>query len=138
MRYHILTIVLALIVSGCTSTKMALTEVDNKYINKSLDEFVLKHGVPFNAYELQDDSFMYDWSSGIDSLRMPETINHSGSINEFGFYAGTSRISGGGSWDLECVLRILTDKQKKIKSISIQKDTWGHWETSRCHEIFGK
>jgi hypothetical protein len=124
-------------ITACTTSQMAIQSLGDRYGDKHLDAFVLDYGAPHSAYEMQDGSVVYDWSSGIDSVSIPKTVEHTGSINKFGFYSGTSTVHGGGAMKLVCALKIITDKDKLVSQIRIVRDTWGHWETSRCNEIFG-
>ncbi len=111
--------------------------IAGKYSGQHLDKFVMDHGAPYSAYKMDNGSTIYQWSSGIDSVSIPQTVSHSGYVSPYGTISGTSTVHGGGSMRLECALKIVTDKRKVISQINIVKDTIGRWETSRCHEIFG-
>jgi hypothetical protein len=132
-----LLVLLVLGLTACTSSQMAVQSLGEQYGRQHLDKFVVDHGAPYSAYETAKGGIIYEWSSGIDSVSMPQTINHTGTINQFGMYSGTSTVNGGGAMKLECAIKIITDKDKIIREIRIERDSMGHWEMSRCNEIFG-
>lgn len=59
-------------ITACTTSQMAIQSLGDRYGDKHLDAFVLDYGAPHSAYEMQDGSVVYDWSSGIDSVSIPK------------------------------------------------------------------
>jgi len=74
----ILAVVLGLLVGGCTTTNQAMLRANNTFVGKNVDEFVLKHGIPYRKHQLNSGDFIYVWNSGIISYAMPATTTVTG------------------------------------------------------------
>ena len=130
------TVCILIVLLGCTTTDMALQKLSDRYMNRSADDFFIDNGPPMNAYALREGGSIYVWSSGRRQVALPATTTYSGTATPYGSFRGTSQSTGGGTLDLECEVKIVTDRNNNIQSISITQDTWGWWETSRCNEYF--
>lgn len=127
--------IMILLFYGCTTTNQAMTRANNTFIGKNIDEFVLKHGIPYTKYQLNSGELIYRWNSGIISYTMPTTTSITGSATSSGYNA-TATTYGGGQIDVSCEVEIYTTADGKIISIKPIRDTIGNWTTSRCSEIF--
>jgi len=129
-------IIAIFILSGCTTTEEAMLRANNEFVGKNIDDFVLKHGIPYAKHQLNNGEYVYAWSSGVISYDMPATTTMSGTVSPYGYYSGTAMTTGGGSINVWCEVQIHTTAEGKILSIKPLRDTWGKWTTSRCSEIF--
>lgn len=123
---------------GCTSTEQAMRRANARFVGRSIDEFVLEHGIPYAKHQLNNGGYIYAWNSGVISYNMPETTIVTGQIDPLVFYSRSPTTTGGGSIDICCEVQIHTSAEGKILSIKPIRDTWGRWTTSRCSEIFKK
>ena len=131
----ITSILMILLVYGCTTTNQAMLRANNTFVGKNIDEFVLTHGIPYRKYQLNSGDFIYIWSSGVISYTMPTTTSVTGSSTPYGYNA-TAITQGGEKINVFCEVQIHTTSEGKIISIKPIKDTLGNWTTSRCSEIF--
>lgn len=133
--FSIATLFTTIILGACTTTQMAADAMQARFVGKSMDSFVVEHGPPLSEYQMEDGGFLYEWSSGIrKTINLPATTSYSGVTNPYS-YSGVGQTIGGGPIEMECRLRIVTDKHKIIKDFTITKDSIGAWETSRCNEV---
>ena len=142
---------LVLLINGCATTQQTIAKVNNKYVGKNMDQFILENGMPQQKYKLNDNSYMYTWNSGTKSFVMPTTTSYSGtstahanvrntgygsvSGSAYGSSQGTATTYGGNTFNLECVIRLHATKDGNILSIKELKDSLGVWEASRCAEV---
>ena len=131
----ITSILMILLVYGCTTTNQSMIRANNSFVGKNIDEFVLKHGIPYRKHQLNSGDFIYVWNSGIISYSMPATTSVTGTRTPYG-YSATATTHGGGEIKVFCEVQILTTPEGKIISIKPIRDTIGRWTTSRCSEIF--
>lgn len=136
MKNTILSLCVAMAFCGCSTTQQATTRLTADYVGKSLDSFVLDHGIPHSKYQLDDGGFVYVWSSGVIVVQMPTTTTVSGTVSPYGTYSSHATTSGGGQIEVFCEIQIQTDPNNIIRSLKPIKDTIGNWELSRCAEIF--
>ena len=129
-------ILILLLFMGCTTTEQAMQRVNSRFVGRNIDEFVLKHGIPYAKHQLNNGDFIYAWSSGIISYYMPTTTTMSGHVSPYSYYSGSAMTTGGGSIDVCCEVQIHTAADGTILSIKPLIDTLGRWTTSRCSEIF--
>ena len=136
MKYTIILLCVSIILSGCSTTQQATTRLTTDYAGKSLDAFVIDHGIPHTKYQLDDGGFIYVWNSGVIVYNMPTTTTMSGTVSPYATYSGHATTSGGGQINVYCEIQIQTDPNNIIRSLRPIKDTIGNWELSRCAEIF--
>lgn len=112
-RYKLLSSVAVVLptalLSACGTQTTANRIIQSHYIGKHTDSFFTDHGPARQSQDLASGDKVYIWSSGIDS------------------YSGIS---------VECRVKIQADENHSITGISVQGDSVGKWEWSRCHEIF--
>jgi len=132
----ILFLVFFVLVSACVSTQKVADKIGYRYIGQNLDLFVRENGIPYSKYQMSGGGYIYAWNSGVVALKMPATTSFSGNVSSTGYVNGTATTTGGGTWNLYCEIRIQTDRNNTVNSITIINDTWGRWTTSRCHEVF--
>jgi hypothetical protein len=113
-RNSLKTISLAFLLSGCVSSQVVVEKLNNKYVGKNFDEFVINYGSPLQKFILSSGDIVYTWSS-----------------------ASSTTISGG-KINLFCEAQFITSPNGIIKEVTILKDTIGNWTTSMCHEFFYK
>lgn len=99
------------ILAGCGSTQQATEQAKSKWIGRSADEFFRSNGPPKRDYAMAAGGKVYSW----ETLAQP---------------SGTRT-------QLVCSADIVTDARSTITEIRMREDTIGHWNTSRCSEIFG-
>lgn len=109
-------ILIILLVYGCTTTNQAMLRANNTFVSKNIDEFVLKHGIPYRKHQLNNGDFIYVWNSGIISYTMPSTTSITGTATPYG-YTATATTYGGGKLDVFCEVQIHTTAEGKIISI---------------------
>lgn len=137
MAKFFLCLFLIIALCGCTSTKTVMSRVNAQYIGRDFDEFVLKHGIPGEKYEMKNGDTIYNWTSEVYSVRTPATTSLNGYKSSLtGQYYGTAITHGGYTTEYFCKLRIQVSADGKIVSIRALKDTWGKWAMSRCSECF--
>ena len=124
------------LLAACASTKDAAAVLDSRYVGKNLDEFVIRHGAPFQRHNLNSGDVMYSWSSGVTSYQMPSTTTVQGTRTPTGF-SGTATTIPGGTVSTFCEVQIVTTSTGMVKSIRPVRDTLGNWALSRCAEVFG-
>ena len=101
---------IAAITVACGSTQQAAETVRSSWTGKPADEFFVKHGPPKRTHTLANGGKVYLW----ETVAMP---------------SGTSK-------QIACTADIVTDPKGLITSIKLQEDTIGHWNLSRCSEVF--
>jgi hypothetical protein len=116
---------------------MATETLYKRYLGQHFDNFVIDNGMPYSEYKLKNGAKLYRWNSKSESISMPTRIEHSGNHDYSGHYSSTSKIYEGGGMKLECALNIIVDNNMLIQEITITNDTLGHWEMSKCNEVFG-
>ncbi len=121
--------------SGCATTAEGMRKLDF-YIGKNADHFFKNYGMPVASYQFQDQSRVYRWSSGTLNYQMPAFTTINGSTSPTGNFQASATTTGGGSFDVECVVDVHTDQNNLIQFIRPVKDTLGRWVTSRCAEVF--
>lgn len=126
---------------GCT-TQATVDSLNNKYIGKNLDQFIINNGSPYQKYRLNSGNYIYTWNSGTKLFALPTTTTYSGNASAYrygntiqGNYSGSSTTYGGGAAALTCTLQLHTNKRGKIISIRAMNDTLGVWKVSRCAEV---
>jgi len=118
--------------SACTTTQQANEALETKFIGQSTDNFFLQYGPPSSSYQMNDGRMMYQWSERPRHYAMPSTST----VNVYGNTAFVNTTPGG-TMTVQCEVRIVS-RNGKIEQILASSDSWGMWETSRCHEVFGK
>jgi hypothetical protein len=108
---RIASLLMALALAGCGSTQQAAQSAQSKWLGKSVDEFFSKNGPPKRQFVTATGGVIYTW----ETLAMP---------------SGTRT-------QLVCSADIVSDSGRTIREIRLQEDSIGHWNTSRCAEIFG-
>lgn len=98
------------LLAGCGSTQQAAESMRGRWIGQSADVFFAEHGPPLRDYKMGDGAKVYSWE--------------------------TQALPSGTSTKLVCSADIVTDPRNVIVEIKPQKDTIGHWNLSRCTEIF--
>jgi len=126
-------LVLSFACAACVSTQSVVNRFGQKWVGQNFDDFVLRYGMPYRKFELNNGSIAYVWNSGISSVSMPVTAT----TNIYGNTAYT-QIHGGGSIRTYCEVQLITDQTGVIRQVNILKDTIGLWATSRCHEVLKK
>lgn len=97
---------------GCGSTQQATERAKSKWVGRSADDFFRENGPPKRDYAMAGGGKVYSW----DTQAQP---------------SGTRTL-------LVCSADIVTDARSTITEIRMREDTIGHWNTSRCSEIFGQ
>jgi hypothetical protein len=128
-----ITCALAPTLAACSTTQQAM-QIASAYYGLPVDGFFRMYGMPVDAYEFDDGSRVYRWSSGRQSVYMPAITSYSGSVNSFGMVSGTSSTVGGVSLESECLLDLYTDKDKKIVEIKPLRDVGGIF-LSICYKV---
>lgn len=129
-----LAVVLLLALAGCTTTQQANKVLETRFKGSSADSFFLAYGPPSSSYKLNSGGgTLYTWSEQAKNYTMPMRAN----TTMYGNQAYTT-FSGGGSYSVQCSLKIAVDAGGTIQTIDVLSDTMGDWELSRCHEVFGK
>jgi hypothetical protein len=127
--------VLAMLLVACSTTEQANETMVAKFKGTKADSFFIKYGPPAQGYRTSDGQTIYIWAEQQKNYYMPPsaytTINYIGTTA----YATTNFI-GGGTMEVQCQVKILANKRGIIEEIEAHRDTWGDWETSRCHELF--
>jgi hypothetical protein len=118
--------------SGCTTTEQANEVLATKFVGQSTDSFFLQYGPPSGSHQLNDGRVIYQWEERPRHYTRPSTSTAK-------VYGSTTYITTtpGATFDVQCQVRIIA-KDGKVQEILSSRDTWGEWQTSRCHEIFGK
>lgn len=123
--------------SGCNSTEQANAVLAQKYQGTQVDAFFLKFGPPVRSFRTQAGDTIYIWAEEPKNYFVPPTANTT--VNNYGTTSyATTNFYGGGSYNVQCQLKVIVDRRGKIKEIVAHKDTVGDWDLSRCHEVFGK
>jgi len=125
---------LCLLLAGCVTTQNVRDGFFPLWTNRDFDEFIMEYGAPSSSFNLQNGSTVYKWSSGVVVLNKPVTTTRTVQDSGNGTKSYTSQTSGGDK-ELECTMEILVDRNNKIKSMKITKDTNGQWSISRCSEV---
>lgn len=94
----------------------------------SMQEFILRNGVPQVQQKLPDGTTMMEWT---DTHGVADT---GGLIQQLVGAAGEVEVQGG-SYQLVCRLRFIVTKDGKIASVAVVKDTPGRRGLSRCAEV---
>lgn len=108
--WKVFSALIALGLAGCGSTQQAADSMRGKWIGQPADAFFAQHGPPLRDYKMATGAKVYSWE--------------------------TQALPSGTSTRLVCSADIVTDPRNMIVEIKPQKDTIGHWNTSRCTEIF--
>jgi hypothetical protein len=96
--------------AGCGSTQTANEAARSKWLGRSADQFFATHGPPRRQHAMANGGQVYLW----DSTAMP---------------------SGTGI-QIFCSADIVTDRAGAIAEIRLKEDSIGHWNLSRCTELF--
>lgn len=99
----------SVVLSGCGSTQQATDAARSQWIGRSADEFFAKNGPPRRQYNGASGK-VYGW----ETVAMP-----SGTMTQ-----------------IVCSADIVTDARGTISEIRLLEDSIGHWNTSRCTEVF--
>jgi hypothetical protein len=100
----------ALLLAGCGSTQQASEHAKSKWIGRNADDFFRENGPPKRDYAMAAGGKVYSW----------ETVS----------------LPSGTRIQLICSADIVTDARSAITEIRMREDSIGHWNTSRCSEIF--
>lgn len=111
-RRQIFPALIAAMLTACGTTQQAAVDMRSTWQGKRADDFFVKHGAPKRAHALDAGGKVYSW----ETVAMP---------------SGTRT-------QLVCSADIVTDRSGIITEIRPQEDTIGHWNLSRCAEIFGQ
>ena len=98
----------ACLLAGCASLEKTSSRLDEKWLGKSYDEFVMEHGIAKTSQTLQNGSTMYMWEE-------------SKMVHKLGARQSVSAV---------CTLNILVNKNNTIQRIKAS----GSQEA--CYEIF--
>ena len=93
---------------GCRSLESTSTRLDEKWVGKSYDEFVMEHGIAKTSQQLQSGQTMYMWEG-------------SALVKKIGSKSSTSAV---------CTLNILVNKNNTIQRIKASGSP------EACYEIF--
>lgn len=127
-------VLLSVALAGCTTTQQANKVLETRFKGSPADSFFLAYGPPSSSYKLHSGGgTLYTWSERPKNYTMPMRAN----TTMYGNQAYTT-FSGGGSYSVQCSLKIAVDAGGMIQTIDVLSDTMGDWELSRCHEVFGK
>ncbi len=123
-------------VTACTTTEQANEALSSKYIGKPVDQFFIENGPPSSQYNTQDGRTIFVWAEAPQSITMPGSsyttvTGYGNTATAYTNYSPATTI------DIQCQVRIVSNKAGKIEQILSQKDSSGVWEMSRCNEIFG-
>ncbi|SMR83440.1 hypothetical protein SAMN04488030_3359 [Aliiroseovarius halocynthiae] len=126
-----------LTVASCNSTEQANNVLAQKYQGSQVDAFFLQHGPPVRSFRTKAGETIYIWAEEPKNYYVPPTANTT--LNNYGATSyATTNFYGGGSYNVQCQLKVIADRRGVIKQIAAHKDTVGDWDLSRCHEVFGK
>lgn len=126
-----------LVLAACTTTRQATSSLNSTWAGQNTDAFFVRYGGPQSSYKMNDGNRLYTWANH-GSVPMPAVSNTTGSYDPLsGSFQSTTITNGGGSAGVECTIQIIAAQDGRIVRISVTRDTWGLWETSRCNEIFG-
>jgi len=106
-----LALIAALALAACGSTQQATEAARSSWVGKPADSFFAKNGPPIRQFTMSGGDKVYSWQT----LSMP---------------SGTRT-------QLVCTADIVVDARGAIQEIRLKEDSIGHWNTSRCSEIFG-
>lgn len=123
--------ILVLSLLACANTEARLSAYNEQWVGESIDDFVRANGPPVSQFEMSEGGTLYTFVAGEASIQMPSQTRVNTSL------AGTTTATttGGSQFDLACVLSVEADAEGKITAIAIQKDSYGVWTMSRCHEV---
>lgn len=96
--------------AACGSTDQATNAARSTWLGKPADAFFARNGPPKRQHTLSSGGRVYNW----ETVAMP---------------TGTSR-------QIACTADLVTDARGTITEIRLLEDTIGHWNTSRCTEVF--
>jgi hypothetical protein len=136
MRYALIVASALLALSGCTTTRQAVADLNARWVGHNTDDFFLRYGAPRQSLKMNSGNTLYVWASS-GSVPLPEVSNTYGTVSDYGTFQSTTVTDGGGDIAVVCVVQIVATPAGQIQQIVIARDTIGMWETSRCHEIFG-
>lgn len=125
--------IITFVLTSCVSVEKLTRDINQRYIGKNFDEFVLKYGTPKDKYKLSNGDTAYTWNSGTRTITAPGVATTTFNGN----YATTQHI-GGGDVSMFCELQIVTDSVNTVKSLKIMKDTIGWVTDSQCYDILSK
>jgi hypothetical protein len=136
MRYAVLAC-LAINLAACTTTEQANEALSSKYIGKPVDQFFIENGPPASQYNTQDGRIIFVWAESPQSITIPGSSHTT--VTGYGNMATAyTTYSPATNFDIQCQVRIVTNRSGKIEQILSHKDSSGVWEMSRCNEIFGQ
>ena len=123
------------IVASCSTTEQANEVLASRFIGTKADAFFVEYGPPSQGYRTSDGQTVYIWADEAKTYYVPPsaytTVDYVGNTA-----FSTTNFYGGSAMEVQCQVKILADSRGKIVQIEAHKDTWGDWETSRCHEKF--
>ncbi len=92
--------------------------LENQWIGKDFDRFVLKYGSPYKKFNLLNGDVLYTWNSGVSSVNIPQ-------LETTSVYGNTvsTQIYGVGSIKLYCEIQLQVSSKGFIKKLTILKDT---------------
>lgn len=102
---------LAFSLAACGSTDHAVRTANARWIGQPVDSFFARNGPPKRDHSMAGGGKVYFW----ETVAMP---------------SGTRT-------KITCSADIVSDPKGMITDIRLKEDSIGHWNTSRCTEIFG-
>ncbi len=158
-------VAVAIGLAGCKTTEEASKAVRGKWLGKPVDSFFIENGPPISSFPLEAGGTIYTWRGGETSYVRPaqiqtrpaqpafgNTVTRTTTVNpapgttvtrssttSFGVSAAptTTVIRPAQRVELVCEAQIATDKDGKILSVRISRDTDGAgFSLSRCAELF--
>ena len=116
--------------TGTQSLARANTELKGRNIS----DFFVMYGMPVDSRTLRDGSVSYRWIS----LEPAMASSPGYIVSSAGHYAIPQAGGNGQMVSGYCEVRILTDKQDRIRNLTLVNDPIGKFSGSRCGEIFGQ
>jgi hypothetical protein len=158
-------VAVAVALAGCKTTEEAGKAVRGKWLDKPVDAFFVENGPPISSFPLEAGGTIYTWRGGETSYVRPaqfqtrpaqpafgNTVTRTTTVNtgpgssvtrssttSFGVGTAptTTMVRPAQRVELVCEAQIATDKEGKILSVRISRDTDGAgFSLSRCAEVF--
>ena len=115
--------------AGCAGISDKGAALSSRFVGQPFDTFVTRYGIPQASQKLASGTTVYEWSSHFG-------VANTGAPIQTLLMAGSNAQVQGGSYQLECKVRLAVGSGGMIEQFAVADDTIGAWQLSRCNELF--
>jgi hypothetical protein len=124
-----LAMAVGLALSACAGAGDKGAALSSRFVGQPFDTFVTRYGIPQGSQKLANGKTVYEWSSHFG-------VANTGAPIQTLLMAGSNAQVQGGSYQLECKVRLIVGPSGMIEQFAVADDTIGAWQLSRCNEVF--